>query len=211
MYARYYELRGKFYEALGYLTIFSNLLACIILIFVIRMVYSMTKKVRFGQAAVMQQRKLSLSITLVHIALIFGFTVVTAIDFMVSYYKNISAVKFNLLWIICCGLSDVFITGNLLFVTDENYRPSVFIDPNTNQPYAMLDVIRRPVSTQSVNDENDESDLLESEIERVSGSVLVSDRMIQQFFKQSVLKYDQIADALSFWPEPNDEASRTAQ
>ena len=53
----------------------------------------------------MQQRKLSLSITLVHIALIFGFTVVTAIDFMVSYYKNISAVKFNLLWIICCGLN----------------------------------------------------------------------------------------------------------
>ena len=159
----------------------------------------------------MQQRKLSLSITLVHIALIFGFTVVTAIDFMVSYYKNISAVKFNLLWIICCGLSDVFITGNLLFVTDENYRPSVFIDPNTNQPYAMLDVIRRPVSTQSVNDENDESDLLESEIERVSGSVLVSDRMIQQFFKQSVLQYDQIADALSFWPEPNDEASRIAR
>ena len=56
MYAYYAHLSAIFFKAIGYLTIFSNLLACIILGLVIKMVYSMTKKVKFGQAAIMKQR-----------------------------------------------------------------------------------------------------------------------------------------------------------
>ena len=94
-------------------------------------------------------------------------------------------------WVFFGGLSDVFITGTLLFVTDESNKATVYIDPNTNQPYAVLDVIKRnSISRLSINDQNDESENVQSEMESLSGSVLVSDRMIAQFFTKSVLDYD---------------------
>ena len=69
----------------------------------------------------------------------------------------------------------------------------------------MLDVIKRPISPRlSINNQNDESEVEIRETEAGSESVLLSDRLVAQFFAESV--HDDSSDTFSSWPEPNDNA-----
>ena len=208
MFAQFSHKAAQFLKAFGYLTLLSNLLACIILILVIRMLYKMTTKVGFGQPAVNQQRQLSFSVTLIHIALIFGFTVVSILQFIVpsEEKRKVEDERIYSFLTLFGGLSDIFISLMLWFATDEHQQASVYIDPNTNQAYAVLDVIKRPKSSRlSINNHNDESELVERESETGSESVLLSDRLVAQFFAESV--YFNNFDTFSSWPEPNDNAT----
>ena len=92
----------------------------------------------------------------------------------------------------------------LWFATDESQQASIYVDSNTNQAYAVLDVIKRPISPRlSINNQNDESEVEIRETEAGSESVLLSDRLVAQFFAESV-HYD-TSDSFSSWPESNDD------
>ena len=114
----------------------------------------MTKKVKVGKAALENQSKLRLSITLIHIALISGFTIMTILQFFINGYAETNGSnRIYSFWVLFCGLSDAFITGTLLFVTAESDRPSVYIDRNTNQAYAVLNLIKQSESALAINDD----------------------------------------------------------
>ncbi len=82
--AKFYQKYLKIDETLGYLQLTCNLFACVVLVLVIRLVNKMTKVVGYGLQTVEKERRFNQTMTLAHIGLVLGYTVVSIMAFNIK-------------------------------------------------------------------------------------------------------------------------------
>jgi len=89
-----YDLTAnKLRATLGYLTLTSNFLSCLVMVLVLKHIKKATNAVSFGRDAVERKRKTNLFVTAAHICLILGYTIVSILNFNVKKtdgtYENV--------------------------------------------------------------------------------------------------------------------------
>ena len=73
----------KLSQTIGYLTLLCNLSSCMILSLILRLFYTTTRSVSYGKEAIKEKHKLNSAVTISHILLVFGYTVVSTLHFNV--------------------------------------------------------------------------------------------------------------------------------
>ena len=76
-----YDKYLKIDATLGYLALVCNLFSCLVMVLVIRLVKKITERVDYGQKMVEKERKFSQTMTVAHIGLVLGYTVISIMAF----------------------------------------------------------------------------------------------------------------------------------
>lgn len=70
---------NKLLQTLDYLALISNLISCVILILLLRVFRKMLAPIKFGRDSALSKQKLNKMVTISHIILILGYTVITSL------------------------------------------------------------------------------------------------------------------------------------
>ena len=84
-YTRHYEIYIDLFKANLVLAPLTNLLSCLILCFVLKLIYNLSKKVRVGKSAVFSKNKVDLIVTTSHIVITLAFSLTEVISIFYSY------------------------------------------------------------------------------------------------------------------------------
>ncbi len=159
-YARYeyYSVRFKLEEANHYFNIsqtlfktieilgpVTNLISCLILAMVIRLVVRMSRQVQAGMGVVAAKNKINTLVTASHIGVTLAFTFTQTI---LIFRKNVTQdYRMDSAFYFFGGLADIFLSLMLWFILDSQKQATVFLDGN--RVYSVADVIKLQHSVNS--------------------------------------------------------------
>ena len=113
----------KLDKANGWLTLTCNLISCIILCFILRLFHKITRQVSFGQTEANKKHKLNQSLTIAHIGLILGYSVICLFIFNIpppaGQQGVISTLNFTAAWFFVGGVCDLLLTCLIWFILDD--------------------------------------------------------------------------------------------
>ena len=122
------------------------------MVLVIRLVKKIAERVNYGQQLVEKERKFSQTMTMAHIGLVLGYTVVSIMAFNIratgaaqsSFLHEPTARVYRVqtCWTVFGGVSDIFLSCMIWFIHDEEGTPTIFRDERHNSTYAILDLIK---------------------------------------------------------------------
>jgi hypothetical protein len=159
----------------------ANIISCLILVLVLRLVYKITSKVVTGRDGVRIKTKINTLVTVSHICvtLVYTFT-----QILVSVEKNeVQALRMNTALYFFAGLADIFLSLMLWFILDDAKEAIVYIDGD--RVYSIEEIIASNHS--SINQDGQD---LKSSIAQIEASssiyesfntLGISQRMIKQF------------------------------
>ena len=152
--ADHYEaLSNYFLDLIGYLTIVTNLVSCIILILVLRLITKITKAVVFGREKLEKSKKIDRLVTSSHVCLIFGYTIASTLAQNVTTNRQFYYERVSTAYIIVAGIADLFLSLIIWFVSDEK-PPAIIMDGD--RAYAVINVIQNDSTL--INNDNDDED-----------------------------------------------------
>lgn len=124
----------------GYLISITSLVCCSILIMTIRHANKVAREQNYER--VNSQLKLNWKVTFMHIAIIFGSSIVAL--FYYNFEESFTAYQFRIstALITFTALQDTFLAYNLFFILDESRRPDIIRDETRRISYTLLDLIK---------------------------------------------------------------------
>ena len=160
----------------------SNFFACIILVFVVRLLTKMTKKVEVGKDNLEKKNKINSFVTATHILVTVAYSITLTIPLFEK--QGIQTHRMQTAQYFFGGLADLFLSVMIWFILDTSKAPTVYIDGE--RVYVVSNVIKSG-TTAINNDCGDEQIEEEEENEAVGRSAAasfsgISRCMIQQFF-----------------------------
>ena len=161
--ATIYQVKSyRLNETIGYLALTCNLISCILLILVLRLVKKASDKVAFSFKEVQKKLRTNRVVTVSHILLITVYSVLTVLYFNEPPGGGISRISLTRVataWTFFGGLTDIFITCMIWFLLDDNSYPTVF--RHGNYYYAVTNVIKESaynINYEEVAEEKDEEE-----------------------------------------------------
>lgn len=133
-------------KVIGYFALTSNLISCLILALLMRLLHKITQKVKIGTEEVENKQRLSFGVTGGHILLTICYTITSILAFNVKltpvhFEKALTA------WTCIGAFCDIFLTCMMWFIFDTDKETIVFRDRYAT--YAVLDVIKQPQNQSS--------------------------------------------------------------
>lgn len=114
---------------MGYFSVFTNCVACIIMALVIRLVFKLTHSTTTGHDSIQTigikaQTKMNTLVTGAHIVLTFFYTGLSILHFNVPQTDGTSGNPVTywivfIAWTLFCGFSDLFLTCMMFLILDE--------------------------------------------------------------------------------------------
>ena len=112
-----------------------------ILILVLRVFRKMLFSIEFGRETVTSKQNLNKMVTISHIILILGYTVITSLVLNAQGNTSILTSESMIMpWTIIGGVSDLYLTCMVWFIFDKNKSLSVYKDDHRS--YSIVDVVK---------------------------------------------------------------------
>ena len=131
--------------------LFDNLISCIILVLILRLVRKLTNRVTSGSGGATAKNKINTLITGSHIIVILICTITQTI---ISFTKeNVKLLRMSTAFFIITGLADLFLSLMLWLILDDTKVPDVFVDGN--RVYTVTEIIMSSHSSINSDSQNE--------------------------------------------------------
>jgi len=179
----------KLLSIIGYLTATCNLVSCLIMVLVLRLVKKVIDQAKFKEKGLKSALESNNLVIAAHVILIAVYTVLSIFHFNIKATNGSSGgttyFRWTSAWTIGGAVADLFISCTLWIVTDYNQSPVALRQGNRST--LVLDVIKS--SSSLINDEYGELHENSNQSENYSfiyNYSTIGDRLIAQFFKESL-------------------------
>ena len=152
----------KLAKALAYVTSFTNCCSCMILFLTIRHAYKIAQKLNEVHREVDSQLKLNGVVTLMHIAVILGSSVLGFLIHTTKMYGGTTFIKAGTSWVALTALQGIYLAYNMFFILDEERRPDLIRDEGRKVTYPLLEVVKKQRFSVSVVEDTSSSSSDES-------------------------------------------------
>ena len=171
--------------ALGYISLACNLFSCVVIALVLRLLHKISQKVVLKTQNVDNQISLNKLVTISHITLIFGYSIVSTLCLNGKFLSAEARLRTATAFGVFGGVANVFLAVMLWFIIDDEKRPIIFREGE--RAYEVIDVIKYDNhSSVSLNLDLDlEVEPAEQRASVADTSFQVGERMIAQFFDES--------------------------
>jgi hypothetical protein len=162
------------------LGLISNLISCLILALVMRLLHKRTSSVELGRGEASEKSKINSFVTASHIGVTLAFSVTQIL--LLSKANKTRVNRMSTAFYFCGGAADLFLSLMLWFILDNQKTPTVLVEGN--RVYAVVEVIKGRESLNSSKCDSDEETEAQPTNFLSECTSTVSKRMIEQFFTE---------------------------
>jgi heme/copper-type cytochrome/quinol oxidase subunit 2 len=146
----YNSLEGRTFKVLGYLSSLTNLLACAIMLLVLRHVRRITKQPidlipEHMTSSVSEACRINTLVTSFHITLIVAYTLLSFLaDNVYVNKQETTSFRISSLWYCLAAILDIFVAYMMFFIFDEaSQTPDIIRDESLKISYPVIQVVKQ--------------------------------------------------------------------